>query len=165
MKLKKILASFGLALTLMVPHLALADAELTLEFTFDTIRDDVTIAKLNAKTPEDIDLVQKVSSLVRRMTVKFPPNGMDFNSCNQNPLMNAYVTPASMQNSELYVCRILLSEDLSYISQTLVHEALHMAYQSTDECKTTEREIRFMKLAEQQPYANGYVKRCGLTTR
>lgn len=165
MKFKKILASFGLALTLMVPQLALADTELTLEFTFDTIRDHVTVAQQNAKTPEDIDLVRKVSSIVRRMTVKYPPNGMDFYGCSQNPLMNAYVTPASMQILELYVCRALLSENLSYISQTLVHEALHMAYQSSNECNTTEREIRFMKLAEQQPYANGYVKRCGLTIR
>lgn len=60
------------------------------------------------------------------------------------------------------ICPSALELTDEELAQALLHEAVHIAFKTQDECKATLWEMSIIKLGGGEPYANKYIQRCNL---
>lgn len=86
--------------------------------------------------------------------------------CDINSQTTAYQAEYGFYRT-IYFCRMQLNAlSREYTAESMIHESIHAAGHfrvnglDRDECKTTDFEIRIMKLGGGYPYENGYFKIC-----
>jgi len=127
---------------------------------------------LNHPQIQDSRQIQKINQIVKVLFTKdqfvLVQGNMseDFAYCSRDKRQRvlAFVD----KNKIIKICPRAQSLQREDLAQVLIHEAAHRAFglghHLSDECRATKWEVNIIRLGKGNPFANRYVRKCGLVS-